>query len=190
MIWCVPANNRSSTWNTSDTRFVGCVHRRVSSMFETKPHFLRICPRWFCQRLGAHRRPYRLFLVSRSLYPCWDPVSPVATRVVVLRTPVTVLRVCVEEGGVHVCSEHCVPFASEVCCLREEHPHWCWHRRAGENVFVLQVFLEASQQLPCLVWFQHPLAADDLGVCFALVHLSLDSLVLDAVEFCGFGDCL
>ena len=36
MIWCVPANNKSSTWNTSDIRFVVCVRRQVS-MFGTKP---------------------------------------------------------------------------------------------------------------------------------------------------------
>ena len=40
------------------------------------------------------------------------------------------------------------------------------------------------------VWFQHPLTADNLGVGFVLVHHSVDSLVTDAVEFCGFGDCL
>ena len=53
-----------------------------------------------------------------------------------------------------------------------------------------QVFLEASQHASCFVWFQHPLTADDLGVGFALIHLSVDSLVSGAVEFCGFGDCL
>ena len=31
MIWCDPANNKSSTWNTSDTRFVVWVHKQVSS---------------------------------------------------------------------------------------------------------------------------------------------------------------
>ena len=30
MIRCVPANNKSSTWNTSDIRFVVCVRRQVS----------------------------------------------------------------------------------------------------------------------------------------------------------------
>ena len=63
-------------------------------------------------------------------------------------------------------------------------------RRAGENVFVLHVFVEASQHISCLVRFQHPPAADILGVGFVLVHLSVDSLVSDAVEFSGFGDCL
>ena len=59
-----------------------------------------------------------------------------------------------------------------------------------QNVFVLHVFLEASQYVSCLVWFQHPLAADNLCVGFALVHRSVDSFVPDAVEFCGLGDCL
>ena len=59
-----------------------------------------------------------------------------------------------------------------------------------EDVFVLHVFLKASQYVPCLVRFQHPLSADDLAVGFALVHLGVNSLVLDAVELCIFGDCL
>ena len=56
MIWCVPARNESSTWNTSDTRFVVCVHRPVSSMFGTN----RTAQDGSCQHLGAHLRPKRL----------------------------------------------------------------------------------------------------------------------------------
>ena len=52
----------------------------------------------------------------------------------------------------------------------------------------LNVFFEATQHVSCFVWFQHPLAADNLGVGVVLTHLSVDSLVSDAVEFCGFGD--
>ena len=53
-------------------------------------------------------------VVSRSLFPCWDPVFQVATQVVALHIPhITVLHVCVEEGGFHV------GFVSEVYRLRE-----------------------------------------------------------------------
>ena len=48
---------RSSQQQVVHVDFVVCVHRQVSSMFGTKPHFVRICSRWFCQRFSARLRP-------------------------------------------------------------------------------------------------------------------------------------
>ena len=87
MVWRVPANNKSSTWNASDLRFVVRVHRHVSSMFATKPHFLRTCSRCSCQRLAALLRPPRLFCRFQITVRLLFSGVSAATQVLALRTP-------------------------------------------------------------------------------------------------------
>ena len=102
MIWWVPANNKSSTWKTSDTRFAEWVDKQSVKHVRHEPD------------AGVSVRSSGredLSVVSRSLFLSSDPVF--------LAHPVTVLHMCVEEGGFHVSCEHCVPFVSEACCLRE-----------------------------------------------------------------------
>ena len=84
MIWCVPANNRSSTWNTSDTRFVVCVHRQVRDEAALPEDLFQMVPTNVSVRFADHAG---FLAVSRSLFPCWDPVFQVATQVVALHTP-------------------------------------------------------------------------------------------------------
>ena len=103
------------------------------------------------------------------------------------RTPRTVLHVCVEEGGFHVCSKHSATFTSEDCRKREQHSHSCCHYCAG--VPVLHILLKASQHVSFFARFQHPLATDDLFVGVVLVHLGVEPLVFDALQLCSHGDC-
>ena len=80
MIWCVPADNQSSTWNTSDTCFVVCPQASVQHVRDevALPEDLLqiVLPASRCVSSG-----HEDFSVSnRSLFLCSDPVFPAATR--------------------------------------------------------------------------------------------------------------
>ena len=72
-----------------------CEYKQMSSILGTKPHFLRICSRWSCQRLGALLRPLWLYCGFQFTVPL--PGSSVPD--------------CHSRGG--------FAFVSEVCCLGE-----------------------------------------------------------------------
>ena len=85
MIWCVPDDNKSSKWNTSDTRFVVWVHRQVcSGRSRTSRGYAPDGPAGVSVRSSDHKD---FSVISRSLFACWDPVFPTATRVAALRIP-------------------------------------------------------------------------------------------------------
>ena len=118
MIWCVPANNKSSKWNTSDTRFVVWAHRQVSSMFGTKPHFVRICSRRSCQRLGALLRPERLLCSFQIIDPLLGSSVSGCHSCGGFAYTTSPSLICALRKAVFT-SEYRVLFGSEVCCLRE-----------------------------------------------------------------------
>ena len=63
----------------------------------------------------------------------------------------------------------------------------CYHRRACEDVLVVSKPLSTYRAL----WgFQHTRATNHLARCFTLVHFGVNALVHDALELCGFGDCV
>ena len=115
LLWCVAANNQSSTWNTSDTRFVVWVHRQVSSTVGTKPHFLEDLLQMVVPSSRCASQALKTFLqfpdhCSFARIQCFR--LPLRWRFCVHH--VTVLHMCVEEGDFHVSCEHCVAFLSEV----------------------------------------------------------------------------
>ena len=110
-----------------------CAHRRVSSMSRTKSHFLKICCRWSCQRLGALRRPYRLFCSFQITVLLLESSVPGCHSGGGLAYTTSPSFIWASRKASFTSAVNSVTFVSEVCCLRVASSlmlsSTCWRKR-------------------------------------------------------------